>query len=264
MTLEEELEFLSKTYNDYLVVRKGVRHPISPAPYDWVDLPNPLSSTWIAYSFMSQEFAREISNSINELARLVRSIGAWEQVIEPLDIEAKSRVAREFVDPIATVATNLPYVIKSRFIFACVHLCHQANLTKLKEEWADDLELDTQIAYKTFDSRYGVWSGYKAMNECLQKLGSNSFYSNLHDFRNAYNHRFSLRFVVGLTQAAMRHRKDNGKVCYTLGGVEPLQLRIVVQHLKDQLVVCHDTLKAFQYLVGEHTSAIRLYEAERK
>jgi len=263
MTLEEEAEFLSKTYNDYLEVRKGIRLPIPPAPYDWVDMPDPLSSTWIAYSFMSQEFAREISNSINELSRLVRSLDAWERVIEPLGIEAKNRVAREFVDPIATVAANLPYVIKSRFIFACVHLCHQANLTKLKEKWADDLELDTQIEYNKFDSRYGVWSGYKAMNECLQKLGSNSFYSNLHDFRNAYNHRFSLKFVVGLTQAAVRHRKGDGKVYYTLGGVEPLQLKVVAQHLKDQLVVSHDTLKAFQILVGEHTSAIKQHEAER-
>ena len=106
--------------------------------YAWGELPPKLPFEWMPYSEMFDEFAREIANTINDLTRYVHQLSAWRDVVAPLNDDRQMSVAHEFVDPLATVALNLPYVIRSRLIFTTAHLCHQANHSR-EQGWKDDL-----------------------------------------------------------------------------------------------------------------------------
>jgi hypothetical protein len=121
-------------------------------PYGWSSLPDPLPIRWMAYSQMLQEFSNEIANSINDLTRYTHQLEAWNTVIQPLDDKKRFEVAHEFIDPLATLAMNLPYVIRSRLIFATAHLSNQANSAKLRKAWSDDLPLDEEIFFAAADS----------------------------------------------------------------------------------------------------------------
>lgn len=74
-------------------------------------------------------FAKGFAASPSSCARL----SAWRDVVNKLDDKGKFDVAIEFVEPLATIALNLPYVIRSRFIFATAHLSHQAGMAAMEK-----------------------------------------------------------------------------------------------------------------------------------
>jgi hypothetical protein len=231
-------------------------------PYNWANLPNPISAQWMAYSTMLDEFARELANTINGFTNDVHRLTAWSKVIEPLALKQQHEATHEFIDPLATNALNLPYVVKGRFGFAAAHLCHQANMLKQPEAWIDDLPLDRDI-YPHVADRYGKpWNSYKGLKRALDAIGAKAFREGTGDFRNAYNHRFSPRFVVGMTQLATRVVDDkSGQVYYGFGGREPLDLAETVILLEREQQAFYVAFERFQELVGEHEGAIRAQAA---
>lgn len=227
-------------------------------PYDWADLPNPLSAQWMAYSQMLDEFARELANTINAFTNDVHRLRAWATVLEPLSAKRQLAATHEFVDTLATNALNLPYVVKGRFGFAAAHLCHQANMLKQGASWTDDLPLDHDI-YPHVGDRYGKpWPSYKPLKQALDAIGAGAFREGTGDFRNAYNHRFSPRFVVGMTQLVTRIvDEETGRVSYGFGGREPLDLAATVALLEVEQDYFYAAFASFQQLVREHAAAIR-------
>ena len=230
-------------------------------PYGWDELPSSLSATWMAYSQMLREFSTELANVINDFTRAVHRLRAWSFVVAPLSDEQKLNATHEFVDTLATNAVNLPYVIRSRFAFAAAHLCHQANMTKDLGGWKDDLPLDGEIWLNTADKYGKEWAGYIPLKLCLEGMGARTFKDATGDFRNAYNHRFSPRFVVGMTGLVSRIvDTHSGRVCYGFGGREPLDLAEVADLLTVERDRCYAAFTAFQNLVGEQVAAIEAYE----
>ncbi len=226
-------------------------------PYDWGKLPNRLPGIWVVYSQMFGEFSAEIANIVNELTRYTHQLTAWRDVIAKLDDDQRLSVSTEFVVPLATVAINLPYVIRSRYIFATAHLCHQANLAKQRGDWKDDLSLDNKICFDEANKCGSHWGKYKNLKLSLERIGDKSYQSATNDFRNAYNHRFSPRIVIGITNFVTRHvEKATGKVSYSLGGIGPLSLENIVQLLEQQCINCYKAFECFKKLVREHESAI--------
>jgi hypothetical protein len=227
-------------------------------PYDWAELPNPISAQWMAYSLMLDEFARELANAINAFTNDVHRLRAWANVLEPLSAKRQHAATHEFVDPLATNALNLPYVVKGRFGFAAAQLCHQANMLKQGISWVDDLPLDRDI-YPHVGDRYGkLWPSYKPLKRALDAIGASAFREGTGDFRNAYNHRFSPRFVVGMTQMVTRMViAETGRVCYGFGGREPLDLSVIVTLLEAEQAHFYTAFARFQDLVREHEAAIR-------
>lgn len=227
-------------------------------PYGWSDLPNPLNATWMAYSQMLGEFSAELANTINAFSHDVHRLQAWADVVRTLPNRQKLEATHQFIDTLATNAVNLPYVVRSRFAFATAHLCHQANMIKDFGGWKDDLPLDGQIWLNTADIYGDGWDGYVPLKLALEALGGKAFKDATGDFRNAYNHRFSPRFVIGMTGLVSRLvDRDTGQVSYGFGGREPLDLGEIADLLAVERDRCYVAFAAFQALVGEHEAAIK-------
>jgi hypothetical protein len=231
-------------------------------PYDWTRLPNPLSGVWIPYAEMLREFTYELANSINDLTHSVRRLRAWAKVVPTLTDNQKGHACHEFIDELATLAVNLPYVIRDRFIFAAAHLCHQAHITCDGSSWADDLPRDRKIKMKHADARGSRWENYPKLKQNLDCMAAEGYSARTHDFRNSYNHRFSPRFVIGITQMVKREEvdKESGRIYYGLGGIEALQLDQVIILLTAERATACSAFEAFQELIHEQSEAIFRFE----
>lgn len=232
-------------------------------PYNWYALPGKMSVTWMAYSQMLGEFSTELANTINNLTNHVQRLRAWAKVIEPMNDDEKMAVTHEFIDVLATNAVNLPYVIKSRFAFATAHLCHQANMTRDVLSWKDDLPLDVEIDLNTSGTYGRGWGkAYNRVKIAVEAIGGQAFKAATGDFRNAYNHRFSPRFVFGVTGMVTRHRNtETGRFYYGFGGRDALALTDIVDLLGAECMRTYAAFEALQHLVDEQIKAIVNFEA---
>ncbi|MCG9124863.1 hypothetical protein LH460_09275 [Laribacter hongkongensis] len=232
-------------------------------PYGWGALPQKLPAEWMPYVEMFKEFYQELANIVNDLTRYTHQLAAWCDVVDKLDDKGKFNVAIEFVDPLATIALNLPYVIRSRFIFAAAHLCHQAGRAKAPKGWKDDLALDDEIYFAQAEKAGSLLKAWAKLKLRLERIGDRSYKVNTKDFRNTYNHRFSPRVVVGQTNIVTRKVDAKSKqVSYEFGGTEPLTLKLVVELLEEQCQHCYKAFESFQMLVQEQEKAISAAAAE--
>lgn len=250
-------------YRQYRTALKAAPFKGKFMPYGWGALPQRLPFEWMPYAEMFIEFSQELANSINDLTRYTHQLAAWRDVVDKLDDEGKFNVAVEFVDPLATIALNLPYVIRSRFIFAATHLSHQAGRTMVPKGWKDDLALDDEIYFAQADAVSGPWQTWTKLKTKLERIGDRSYQGKTKNFRNTYNHRFSPRIVFGQTNVVTRYVDAKTKqVTYEFGGTGPLTMTLVVELLEEQCQRCYKAFEAFQKLVREHEKAISAAAAE--
>jgi hypothetical protein len=251
-------------YRRYSQALKATPMPGRLTPYDWVQPRARSILQWLPYEQMLNEFAHELANSLNEFTALVHSLGVWAEVIKPLMDRQKHQAVFEFIQAPATVAVNLPHVIKARLIFATAHLCHQANQARLGADWVDDLPLDDKIYLDAVDQYGAGWRRYPRFKRRLEALAGRAYRRDTHDFRNAYNHRFSPRFVMGFTHLVTRAvNKETGRVTYGFGGQDPLDLAEVVALLAEERDRSYAAFQSFQELVAEHEAAITAEMAKR-
>ncbi len=106
------------------------------------------------------------------MRQFIISLKGWSEVLDHSESDDKRRqIVFEFVTPIATLAINLPYVIRSRFIYSVVHLCHQANRIK-QPEWIDYLPPDDDIYFKYADQYANDWKKYQKLKFSLEKIAT--------------------------------------------------------------------------------------------
>lgn len=244
-------------YRQYRAALKATPFKGTFMPYSWGALPQTLPLEWMPYAEMFKEFSQELANIINDLTRYTHQLTAWRDVVEKLDDDGKFDVAHEFVDPLATIALNLPYVIRSRFIFAAAHLSHQAGRTNVAKGWKDDLALDDEIYFSQADIVGGAWKTWTKLKTKLERIGDKTYQAKTKNFRNTYNHRFSPRVVFGQTNMVTRMVDVKTKqVSYGFGGTGPLTLKLVVELLEEQCQACYKAFEAFRKLVQEQEKAI--------
>lgn len=244
-------------YKQYRAALKATPFKGKFMPYGWGALPQTLPFEWMPYAEMFKEFSQELANAINDLTRYTHQLAAWRDVVDKLADDGKFNVAHEFVDPLATIALNLPYVIRSRFIFAAAHLSHQAGRTKVAKGWKDDLALDDEIYFSQAEMVGGPWKTWSKLKTKLERIGDKTYQAKTKNFRNTYNHRFSPRVVFGQTNMVTRKVDPKTKqVSYGFGGTEPLTLTLVVELLEEQCQTCYKAFEAFQRLVQEQEKAI--------
>lgn len=247
----------SYRYRQYRSALKALPPMGQLMPYNWGTLPQTLSIDWIAYSDMFNEFSRELANIINSLTRYTRQLAAWRDVVVKLDNKGRHDVALEFVDPVATIALNLPYVIRSRFIFASAHLSHQAARAKLLKAWKDDLPLDDEIYFAQAEAAGRPWRNWPKLKTKLERIGDKQYQTATKNFRNTYNHRFSPRIVLGHTNFVTRQVDPATKhVRYGFGVNSPLTLEVVVALIEAQCDHCYGAFEAFQKLVTEQEQEV--------
>lgn len=230
-------------------------------PYNWWGLPNPLGIIWMPYSQMLDEYATELANIINNLTHHVHRLRAWARVVNSLQDSEKLLATHEFIDILGTVALGLPYTIKSRFAFAVASICHQANLVKDPAGWRDEFPDVRALYLNDVDPICAGWRGYRAFKLRVEPIAGNAFKDATEDLRNAYAHRFSARFVIGMTGIVSRIVGSDGSVGYGIGGTEPLGLDSVADVLAGERDRCYRAFDAFQALVEEQVAAIAEFEA---
>lgn len=231
-------------------------------PYRWWQLPNPLGAAWMPYSQMLGEYATELANIINDLTNHVHRLRAWDNVLDGLTIEDKHEVSHEFLHTLGTVALGQPYAIKSRFAFAVGHLSHQANQAKDGAAWKDEFP-DKNLYLNDIEPYASQWKRYRAFKLKLEQLAGKKFKEASDNFRNAYNHGFSSRFVIGMTATVTRQVR-NGRVSYAFGGNDPLSISEVANLLEIERDHCYRAFDAFQALIEEQIAAIIAVEAGDK
>lgn len=213
----------------------------------------------MAYGQMLEEFNSTVPNAINRLVDYTRRLTAWASIIEPLSQEEKFFVTVEFIEPLAITALTLPYSIRSRFIFATAHLCHQANRSFRDKTWIDDLPSDDEIDFRTSDKYANRWKRYTTLKVSLERISDGSFHSRTNEFRHKYVHRVPPEIAVGLTGLVTRsHEGTTGSVSYGFGFAQPLSLSLIVEVLIGQVDRCHRAHAAFEDLVSDHIEAIKV------
>jgi len=244
-------------YRQYRAALKAVPFKGMYLPYEWGQLPQTLPFEWMAYAEMFNEFSRELANAVNALTAYTHRLAAWRDVVEGLDDRGRLSVSHEFVDVLATTALNLPYVIRSRFIFASAHLCHQAGSLKAPHGWKDDLPLDDEIYLAQAQTAGAPWKAWAKLKTKIERIGDRTYQAKTKNFRNSYNHRFSPRIVIGQTNIVTRIVDDEtNQVSYALGGTDALSLKLVVELLEKQCQDCYRAFEDFQKLVREQEKAI--------
>ncbi|MBY3258845.1 integrase [Rhizobium laguerreae] len=229
-------------------------------PYRWWTLPDPLDGIWMPYSSMLGEYATELANIINDLTNHVHRLRTWDEIISELDNDDKLAVSHEFLDTLGTVALGQPYAIKSRLAFASGHLCHQANRARQSKAWVDDFP--EKNLYLNDIQPYGAgWRKFSAFKVRVEAIAGSAFKAESDDFRNAYNHGFSSRFLLGITSTVRRTVKD-GKVRYEFGVNEPLEISKIAGLLEIERDLCYRAFDAFIKLVAEQTNAIASFDEE--
>jgi len=208
------------------------------------------------YSLSLSDFAMEIANSINALTQHVRRLQAWDIVIKDLNEAEQFEVLHEFVESLGTVALGLPYAVRSRFIFAAGHLCHQANMSKYKKDWKDNFPYDETIYLHQIEVFCSGWRKFGKFKLSLEKITNRESNQKTNDFRNAYNHRFPSWILIGHTNTVRRQVSNEGSIQYSIGPKPPLGLANVIENLKDELDKCYSAFERFQDLVFEHINAI--------
>jgi hypothetical protein len=252
-------EDLVHEFTKFLSIKKLLPCWFDYAPYEWVTKKN-WQGLFMAYSEMLDEHAREIANSINELSRYVSILEAWAIRFEQIEDEDKKfTLIVELIEPVAIISINLPYIIRSRFIYSVAHLSHQANRIA-KENWIDDFPLDTEVWFDAANDYGSIWKKYGKLKLGLEKIASKSYAKKMHDFRNSYNHRYSPKIEFGVSNLVTRIVSNTGKVSYGFGETAPLTLSTIVEILKSQHSLAIDAFKNYQKLIGEQIDAIERWE----
>jgi hypothetical protein len=231
------------------------------APYHWWNLPDTLPIGWFAYAQFLEEHAQELSNSINELRRLLASLMAWEKLLPRLEEKVLLKTIIEHVSPTSTLALLMPSVIRARFIYSIAHLSHQANMLMI-DDWTDDLPIDTEIHFNQADQYGRQWSSYSPLKAALERIANREYSASTYDFRNSFSHRYSPRIEIGLTGLVSRNISKKGKVSYGFGETQPLKLSDIVPLLLQQHSNCITAYMHYQQLVNEQTSAIAEHISE--
>jgi hypothetical protein len=251
-------DLLPEVYGQYRKALNSISWDSAFAEYNWGNLPPTLGMSWLPYGQMFSEFSREIANAINQFVNYVHCLKAWAIAIEPLNTKQKLEVVIEFVEPIATLALNFPYAIRSRFIFAVAQLAHQANRAIEGAAWKDDLRLDDKINFQDSDLHAGRWPAYQNLKQCLETISASDYRDATAHFRNEYNHRFPTGIVVGITGLVTRHVDEKTKsVSYGFGGIAPLAIDDMIPPLSAQRDRCLKAFDAFKLLIREQEASIR-------
>jgi hypothetical protein len=208
------------------------------------------------YFEMVEEYSRELANIINLLLTNIERLCAWEKVIFEYDEEERFYIVYEFVEPLCTICLNLPYAIRSRFIFSAAHLSHQANMAILGNKWKDNLQSDAEIEFSTMDTFAAHWKSYKKLKLSLERLSDKKYRDEVNHYRSKYHHRYPPHIEFGLSETVKRVVRNNGAVSYGIGYSKPLQIKDISLVLKRQHGEAAKCYRCYQGLVKEQIGTI--------
>ena len=253
---ESDLRQLGR-YQQFLEAKRSIAPPTQEhfATYD-EDKSHSYDGRWLPYVEIRREAGMALSNAINELTRYIHDLRAWDLVTQGLGEDDLFEVAFTFVDPLATVALNLPYVIQQRMLYAVAHLCHLANRIKIGSAWLDDLPEDKKINGAVCNKYGNGWEAFPSFRDAVNLLNDEVYQVATEYFRERYNHRLPPRVLFGMHSMYSREKLPRG-AAYGLGGRSAIPLTKIVAALERQRDLALEALSAYRVLVDEHMTLIR-------
>lgn len=225
------------------------------APYD-DDGGGSYAGHWLPYVELRRETNMALPNAINELTRYIHDLRAWDAATKGMGDDDLFEIAIGFVDPLATVALNLPYVIQQRMLYAVAHLCHLANWTTMGDAWADDLPEDRKINGATCDKYGNGWKAFPAFRDAVNLLNDSVYQVATEHFRERYNHRIPPRVLYGMHSMYSREKLPKG-AAYGFGGRQAMPLAQIIAALERQRDLALTVLQTYRALVAEHLALIQ-------
>jgi hypothetical protein len=220
------------------------------ADFEWYQLAES-EAHWFQYSQLL-EFSRTISNTINALGNYSYRLRVWDITLNGLPDNHKMELLFEFAAPLADLALNLPFVIKSRLIFAITHLSHQANKVLDKENWRDNLPDDRDIKLIVARKYSSRWEAFQPLDTALERLCRGKILES----RNKYVHRVPFQEIIGHTWFFERKVNKDG-VTYDFGERPPIELAQLADELKVEFLLALQAHNEFKALVGAQLAAMR-------
>jgi len=210
----------------------------------------------MVYFEMLSDCSRELANIINQFVTYIDMLTAWDKVLLDYGEENRFYLVHEFVEPICTISLNLPYVVRSRFIFFVTHLCHQANISLLGKKWKDDLPEDEKINFKKMDEVATNWPAYEQLKLGRGQLADKRHQAEVNHYRHKFQHRYPPRIEFGLSEMIKRNINEAGRVSYAIGYSLPLRIGQITSSLKSQHAAAMHVYKCYQELVNEQLKTI--------
>ena len=127
------------------------------APTDpkWFQKPESISGFWMPYFMMLDDYARNLSNTVNVFGYNIEKLRAWHSVLLTQKEENIDQILFEFVDNLFVIAMHTPHTVRDRFMFFGAQLSHMANRC-LPGNWIDDLPEDRKIKIEVIAQSPGV------------------------------------------------------------------------------------------------------------
>lgn len=249
-------------YRDYRTALDDL--PVGPMiPYRWWQWPEKIGGWWMIYSQMLDDYATELANAINDLSNHVPRLRAWASIVQPLVDDDRFEATHEFIDQLGTIALGLPYAIKNRFAVAAGHLSHQANRATDAAGWNDEFPADDKLVLNDIDPYGASWTAFRDFKRAIEPIADRAFRQATGDYRNRFNHGFSRRLLLGITNLVSRDVYE-GQVSYGIGGAPPLDLEEMANLIEAECAKCRAAFERFQALVTEQIEAILAFEEQAR
>jgi len=203
----------------------------------------------LVFGSMAGDFTRGLIGEVNRFLINLHQADSWVRAIRSCEEAKRAGLLWEFADPLLELSVSRLYSLKNQFIFAAVHLIHQANSRK-QQNWKDDLPPDKQIDYKVLAKIGAGWSTFPKFIDALQKLNDDKFKLLTKNFRHLLHHRFRLQLGEGLTPYFDRQQTAIGTT-YTYRVSRPLQLNNLIPCLYKQHQRAADVFFAYWQLLNE-------------
>ena len=232
---------------------------IRPSHFSFGDRERPFNS--MVFDSMAGDFTRGLLGEVNRFLINVHQADSWVRAIRSCEEAKRPGLFWEFADPLLELSVSRPYSLKNQFVFAAVHLIHQANSRK-QRNWKDDLPPDKQIDYKLLARIGAGWSTFSRFVGALEELNDEKFKRLTRNFRHLIQHRFRLQFGEGLTTYFDRQQTASG-ASYTYRASRPLQVNNLIPKLYKQHQRAAEAFFAYWRLVKELSASWPAKEINR-
>lgn len=203
----------------------------------------------MAFIQMAGGFTRNLLGETNRFLIHVHHAESWVDAVKNLAEDDRTSVLWEFAEPHLELSVGKPYSVRNLFIFAAVHLLHQANAFK-KQDWKDDLASDRDIDYKLLEKLGTGWNTFPQFLVAINQLNDEKFIQATGNFRHKGQHRYRLNFERGLTLVVERTKGRKG-ITYSFGFILPLEPSKLVANLYEQHQRARDVFLAYWKLLNE-------------
>jgi hypothetical protein len=208
-----------------------------------------------AFHIRAEEFTRELVNGINRFFLYLRYLKIWSDVLSTsCNSKERDTILIDFIDPLAFICLNKPYLLKSQFTYTSTLLLNLSNSQKAMDTAKSESSVrkynliadDAHINYKTLKKEGKNWENFDSFLEALDVIDNKEFREKTFNFRNKSHHGIPPEIEFGIT-SLIRLTESTWKI----GGIKPLRVKNIINLLEQQHKACVCAFHSYWKLMGE-------------